>query len=424
MNSIMPFGVVLLLAVPTGVTAEEYTIPLGAWTRESAPSAFLLAADSSLWNENVKALTVEPEYHADTVFYGFFQAGFRGDTTEDTFYDVVLDRGPGSVDQFYFDANNNQDLTDDGGPRTWVDANDEMEWPHVAFKTVTAYGFPVVVHLLKTSDPRDRMTSAKFGRPVLSYAAYMNSARFGSWVLGGDTIGVQIFSRHPSGRMLMAPGEFLFLDVNDDGTFGFVPPDLYVGLSEPYFELNGKHWTIRVDSTATAAVFREVRPEAVPTPERVEDTAALAKIERRLERLMNEPGPAFSGTDLQGRSLSLAGFEDSVVVLAFWHTGCVPCRKEQPRLNELVAEYIDRPVVFLAPTFNAAVQMPAYLEQFPFAYRILPAAQQMIIDYEVTAYPTHMIIDRHGVVRFVKFGALPDIDLQLRETIDSLLARK
>jgi thiol-disulfide isomerase/thioredoxin len=43
--------------------------------------------------------------------------------------------------------------------------------------------------------------------------------------------------------------------------------------------------------------------------------------------------PAVSGTDLDGKPLSLAEFKGKVIVLNFWASWCPPCRAEAPALQ-------------------------------------------------------------------------------------------
>jgi thiol-disulfide isomerase/thioredoxin len=50
-----------------------------------------------------------------------------------------------------------------------------------------------------------------------------------------------------------------------------------------------------------------------------------------------EPIAALKFDDAEGRSRSLADFKGKVVLLNFWATWCVPCRKEMPALDHLQA---------------------------------------------------------------------------------------
>jgi len=51
------------------------------------------------------------------------------------------------------------------------------------------------------------------------------------------------------------------------------------------------------------------------------------------------PGPEFSGTDLSGQPVSLAGYQGQPVILRFWSTDCKFCRADTPIFNQYFEKY-------------------------------------------------------------------------------------
>jgi thiol-disulfide isomerase/thioredoxin len=54
------------------------------------------------------------------------------------------------------------------------------------------------------------------------------------------------------------------------------------------------------------------------------------------------PASVFSTKDINGKSLSLSDYRSKYVLLDFWASWCVPCRKGNPHLKQLYAKYKDR----------------------------------------------------------------------------------
>lgn len=55
----------------------------------------------------------------------------------------------------------------------------------------------------------------------------------------------------------------------------------------------------------------------------------------------------FTATDINGKQLSLSDYKGNYVLLDFWASWCVPCRKGNPHLKELYSKYKDKGIEFI-----------------------------------------------------------------------------
>lgn len=133
--------------------------------------------------------------------------------------------------------------------------------------------------------------------------------------------------------------------------------------------------------------------------------------------------PPFRVTSLEGRVFDLVDLRGKVVVLNLWFIGCPPCRKEIPGLNELVGEFKERDVVFLALALDSAEELRAFLNEQPFSYHVIPDAKQVIQRYGGRLYPKHIIIDQDGQIEWTKRGGGKNRHKDLRVVIERLLSR-
>ncbi len=132
--------------------------------------------------------------------------------------------------------------------------------------------------------------------------------------------------------------------------------------------------------------------------------------------------PLVKLTTLDGKRYDLNALTGKVVVINLWFIGCSPCRKEIPRLNELVNEFSRQPVVFLAPTFDSAETLRAFLKQTSFDYQIVPDAETIInTQFNASLFPTHIVIDQNGLVEATLVGASERRPEEVRRLILRLL---
>lgn len=117
------------------------------------------------------------------------------------------------------------------------------------------------------------------------------------------------------------------------------------------------------------------------------------------------PAPEFRGVSLDGRTFDSKSLQGKIVVVNLWFIGCGPCRKEIPKLNEIVREFRNKDVVFIAPTPDKPEPLREFLKTLPFDYNIIPEADKIIEQFNTVHFPTHIVIDRNGQIESLMIGA-------------------
>ena len=120
-----------------------------------------------------------------------------------------------------------------------------------------------------------------------------------------------------------------------------------------------------------------------------------------------EHAPAFDVKNLEGHRYTLAGLSGKLVVLNFWFKDCPACIREREALNRVVLRYIDNPdVVFLALALDKKEALEPFLRANPLYYDVIPDAGELAETYDISAYPTHIIIGQDGNIVRQWTGAL------------------
>ncbi|MGI8785643.1 MAG: TlpA family protein disulfide reductase [Acidobacteriota bacterium] len=113
--------------------------------------------------------------------------------------------------------------------------------------------------------------------------------------------------------------------------------------------------------------------------------------------------------DLVGRPQSLADYRGQIVVLNFWATWCVPCRKEMPELVELQSVLGSRGVQFIGASLDDAEtqgQIPAFVRRHKINFPVwIGASPQDQASFRLaTSIPATVILDGSGNAVFRIIG--------------------
>ena len=115
--------------------------------------------------------------------------------------------------------------------------------------------------------------------------------------------------------------------------------------------------------------------------------------------------PALAGQAVDGSTLQVR-FAGSRTVVVFWAAWCGPCRKEQPDLNRIAADYAAKGVAVVGVDMldHDRALARAFVQEFRVPYPSLyDDAGRVAAAYEVDGPPAIVLVDGRGII----VGRLP-----------------
>ena len=136
--------------------------------------------------------------------------------------------------------------------------------------------------------------------------------------------------------------------------------------------------------------------------------------------------PLPSGNFLQmidGSVKSFSEYKGKLLVINFWYINCGPCIAEMPYLNDLVNQYQNENVNFLALSFDTNQDIKSFLEKTDFKYEHGSISRSLMYDFTPVA-PGHFIVDSEGIIRDIIVGAPRKTELIFGKLVDLIEKNK
>jgi thiol-disulfide isomerase/thioredoxin len=211
---------------------------------------------------------------------------------------------------------------------------------------------------------------------------------------------------------------------------------LYVDATVKLADLlvDGKHKSQAVKLVEDSLVY--VRANIKNPRDQYQMLAGLGRKQDQLQ-LQGEVAPEITVAKwIEQTPLKLSDLRGHVVLIDFWATWCGPCLAAFPHLREWNEKYKDRGLVILGITkyyghgegkSMTEQEELGYLERFKKQYKLtygvgVTSTDDNLRSYNVSAIPTAVLIDRHGVVRLMTTGSGGGNEVEITAKIEKLLS--
>ena len=139
------------------------------------------------------------------------------------------------------------------------------------------------------------------------------------------------------------------------------------------------------------------------------------------------PAPPIAGVDLNGKPMKLDEYLGKVVVIDFWGSWCVPCRRKLPMMKAVAESYGDKGVVFVGVMHEQkATDATQAVEQEKLPWRNWldlrdeSGESPIVKAWGVVGFPSVYVLDQVGTIRFTRVQEQDELE----RAIDVLLAEK
>jgi thiol-disulfide isomerase/thioredoxin len=158
-------------------------------------------------------------------------------------------------------------------------------------------------------------------------------------------------------------------------------------------------------------------------------TALVVSVALTASASAAKPGdraPDFALQTLDGKTVKLSSLRGRVVILDFWASWCVPCKKELPALDALARRWSDggKPVTVVAVGIDKergkAEKLLSGLKISNLTVLLDPDGKTPSA-YDVPTMPSSYVIDAKGIIQHVHAGYKPGDEKRIGSEVEALL---
>lgn len=146
---------------------------------------------------------------------------------------------------------------------------------------------------------------------------------------------------------------------------------------------------------------------------KIEEQVHVKRREDLKKIMIKKPAPAFTLNDLSGNKISLSDYRGKILIVDFWATWCVPCRRSFPFMQKAVDRFEDPSKLHFLfihtweQETHAARSAADYIRANKYNFHVLMDLKDPVTEvnntvyaYEVRALPAKLLIDGNGFIRF------------------------
>lgn len=132
--------------------------------------------------------------------------------------------------------------------------------------------------------------------------------------------------------------------------------------------------------------------------------------------------PEFSLSDVAGQLRNINEWDGKVLAINFWATWCPPCIKEIPEFIEIQHKYEAEGLQFIGIALQRPEEVTEFMQEHGMNYPVLAGEMEVIkiaesYGNDIGALPYTIIVDRQGLIHYVKRGPLPG------ETAEAIISK-
>ena len=132
--------------------------------------------------------------------------------------------------------------------------------------------------------------------------------------------------------------------------------------------------------------------------------------------------PEFSMVDLEGVDRSISEWDGDAMLINFWASWCLPCKREIPLLNDISKEYVDEDFTVLGIAVDTPDNIRDFIESTPLNYvTLVDEEKSQDIAYQITnsflVLPLSVFLDHKGRILWMQ------VEEMQRDEIDIILNR-